>query len=399
MIRIKWPVALATVFLLLLGWWLVYTQEIVRRVEENSVLLSQIFAEVQNGILTDDPTRETQALLNLQRMVVETELPLVVMGPADTLLHYANLPFDPDDTTSEGRERIQEYVRSLDAMNPPVGDTTTVHIHFGQTPAVRRLRWIPWLLAGGLLLTVFVGLMVVQTQRRAEGERAWTSMARELAHQLGTPLSSLQGWLEVLRLPRAERPGDLGDTEIASSIEEDLERLERVSHRFELIGTAPELEALSVRQVVTDLEHYLVARIPRLAKKSVDLVVDVPQGLPRIKGNEVLLVWALENVVKNALDALAGRGGKITIYARQLGQTWVSIRIRDTGPGVDPEIRDKIFEPGVSTKAGGWGVGLALSRRIVELHDGRIELLETGEGTTFQVLLPIAPANAEDTGG
>jgi signal transduction histidine kinase len=250
-----------------------------------------------------------------------------------------------------------------------------------------------------LLLTVFVGLVVVQTQRRAEGERAWTSMARELAHQLGTPLSSLQGWLEVLRLPRAERPGDLGDTEIASSIEEDLERLERVSHRFELIGTEPELEALSVRQVITDLEHYLVARIPRLAKKGVDLVVDVPQGLPRIKGNEVLLVWALENVVKNALDALAGRGGKITIYARQLGQTWVSIRIRDTGPGVDPEIRDKIFEPGVSTKAGGWGVGLALSRRIVELHDGRIELLETGEGTTFQVLLPIAPSKKDDAVG
>jgi signal transduction histidine kinase len=265
-----------------------------------------------------------------------------------------------------------------------------VHIHFGQTPEVRRLRWIPWLQAGGLLLTVFVGLMVVQTQRRAEGERAWTAMARELAHQLGTPLSSLQGWLEVLRLPRAERPGDLGDTEIARSIEEDLERLERVSHRFELVGTEPELESLSVRQVITDLEHYLMARIPRLAKKGVDLVVDVPQGLPRIKGNEVLLVWALENVVKNALDALAGRGGKITIYARSVGQSKVSIRIRDTGPGVDPEIRDKIFEPGVSTKAGGWGVGLALSRRIVELHDGRIELLETAEGTTFQIQLPTA---------
>jgi signal transduction histidine kinase len=390
MIRIKWPVALATVFVLLLGWWLIYTQEIVRRVEENSVLLSQIFAEVQGGILADDPTRETQALLNLQSMVVETEVPLVVMGPTDTLLFYANLPFDPDDATPAGRDEIRAYVRSLDAMNPPVGDTTALHIHFGQTPAVRRLRWIPWLQAGGLLLTVFVGLMVVQTQRRAEGERAWTAMARELAHQLGTPLSSLQGWLEVLRLPRTERPGDVGDSEIASSIEEDLDRLERVSHRFELIGTEPELEKLSVRQLVTDLEHYLVARIPRLAKKGIELVVDIPHGLPRIKGNEVLLVWALENVVKNALDALAGRGGKITIYARAVAGQWVSIRIRDTGPGVDPEIRDKIFEPGVSTKARGWGVGLALSRRIVELHEGRIELLETQEGTTFQVQLPVA---------
>ncbi len=235
--------------------------------------------------------------------------------------------------------------------------------------------------------------MVVQTQRRAESERAWTSMARELAHQLGTPLSSLQGWLEVLRLPVPERPGDLDDSEIAGSIGQDLERLERISHRFELIGTEPELESLSVSQVVRDLEHYLAARIPRLAKKGVDLVVDVPRGLPRVKGNEVLLIWALENVVKNALDALAGRGGKITIYARDIGGQWVSIRIRDTGPGVDPEIRDKIFEPGVSTKSGGWGVGLALSRRIVEgVHRGRIELLQTDEGTTFQIRLPVADA-------
>ena len=393
MIRIKWPVALATVFVLLLGWWLIYTQQIVQRVEENSVLLSRIFAEVQEGLLTQSPPRETQALLNLQRMIVETEVPLVVMGPADTVLQHANLPFEADERTASGQAQIREYVLLLDAVNAPVGDPNTLHIHFGQTPAVRRAVWIPWLQAGGLLLTVFVGLLVVQTQRRAEGERAWTSMARELAHQLGTPLSSLQGWLEVLRLPRSERPGDLTDTEIAGSIEEDLERLERISHRFELIGTDPELESLSLRQVITDLEHYLVARIPRLAKTGIDLVVDVPRGLPRVKGNEVLLIWALENVVKNALDALAGRGGKITIYARDIGGKWVSVRIRDTGPGVDPEIRARIFEPGVSTKASGWGVGLALSRRIVEgVHRGRIELMETEEGTTFQIRLPAADA-------
>ena len=391
MIRIKWPVALATLFLLLLGWWVLYTRTIVERVEENAALLSRIFAEVQEGLLAQNPARETQALLTLQQMIVETEVPLIVMGPADTVLQHANLPFDADETTREGQEEIRAYVRTLDVVNPPIGDPNFLHIHYGQTPAVRRLVWIPWLQAGGLVLTLVVGLIIVQTQRRAEGERAWTAMARELAHQLGTPLSSLQGWLEVLRLPRGERPGDLDDIEIASSIGEDLERLERISHRFELIGTEPELESLSVRQVVRDLEHYLAARIPRLARKGIDLVVDIPPGLPRVKGNEVLLIWALENVVKNALDALAGRGGKITIYAREIGGDWVSLRIRDTGPGVDPEIRDKIFEPGVSSKPGGWGVGLALSRRIVEgVHRGRIELLETGEGTTFQIRLPIA---------
>ncbi len=393
MIRVKWPVALATVFVLLLGWWLLYTQQIVQRVEENSALLVEIYAEVQEGLLAQDPARETQALFNLQTMIVDTEVPLVLMGAGETVIAHANLPFDVDHLTPEGQDRVREYAQRLDQMNPPVGDTSFIHIHYGQTPAVRRLVWIPALQVSGLLLTLLVGLMVVQTQRRAEGERAWTAMARELAHQLGTPLSSLKGWLEVLRLPDQDRPAQLDDAEIAASIEEDLERLERVSHRFELIGTEPELESLSIRQVVSDLEHYLAARIPRLTRKSIELVVDIPPGMPRVKGNDVLLFWALENVVKNALDALAGRGGKITIYARQIGGKWVSLRIRDTGPGVPAEIRDKIFEPGVSSKSGGWGVGLALSRRIVEgVHSGRIELLETEEGTTIQIRLPAADA-------
>ncbi len=391
MIRIKWPVALATLFVLLLGWYLLYTQQIVEQVRENATLLSTIFAEVQEGLVTQG--NETQVLLNLQGIVRDAGVPLVVMGPADTVLFHENLPFSVDVDTPEGQERVRAYVRRLDAENPPIGDPNLMHIHYGDTPEVRRLRWIPWLQAGGLFLTVLIGFVVVRYQRRAEGEKAWTAMARELAHQLGTPLSSLQGWLEVLRLAPGERPGDLADLEVADAIGEDVERLERISHRFELIGREPELESLSVRKVVEDLEQYLAVRIPRLSRKGVDLLVDVPPGLPRVMGNEVLLVWALENVVKNALDALAGRGGKITIYAREVGGRWVSLRIRDTGPGVDPAVRDSIFEPGVSSKPGGWGVGLALSRRIVEgVHKGRIELLEGTEGTTFQIRLPIADA-------
>lgn len=390
--RIKWPIALATLFLMLLGWYLLYTQQIFRRVQENSELLSRIYTEVQQGLVSQDPTRETQALLELQQIVTESGVPLVVMGPGDTVITHVNLPFQVDDQTPEGQERIRSYVRRLDEEREPIGDPRgAMHIHFGDSPEARSLRSVPFLQATGLLLTVLIGFLVIRYQRRAEGEKAWTAMARELAHQLGTPLSSLAGWLEVLRLPQEERPGDLDDFDIATSIGEDLERLERISHRFELIGREPELEPLSVRQVVEDLEAYLQARIPRLARKGVDLIVDIPQGLPRVKGNEVLLIWALENVVKNALDALAGRGGKITIYARDIGGDWVSLRIRDTGPGVDPEIRDKLFEPGVSSKSSGWGVGLALSRRIVEgVHKGKIELLESVEGTTFQIRLPAA---------
>ncbi len=391
MIRIKWPVALATLFVLLLVWYLLYTQQIVEQVRGNATMLSRIFAEVQEGLVTQG--NETQVLLNLQGIVIDAGVPLIVMGPGDSVLAHENLPFSVDVNTAEGQERVQAYVRRLDAENPPIGDPDLMHIHYGDTPEVRRLRWVPWLQAGGLFLTVLIGFVVVRYQRRAEGEKAWTAMARELAHQLGTPLSSLQGWLEVLRLRPEERPGSLDEGEVADAIGEDVERLERISHRFELIGREPELQSLSVRQVVGDLEQYLAARIPRLTRKGVELLVDVPPGMPRVMGNEVLLIWALENVVKNALDALAGRGGKITIYAREVGGRWVSLRIRDTGPGVDPAVRDRIFEPGVSSKKGGWGVGLALSRRIVEgVHGGRIELLEGMEGTTFQIRLPIADA-------
>lgn len=392
--RIKWPVALATLFVMLLGWYLLYTQQIFRRVQANSELLSRIYTEVQEGLVSQDPARETQALYELQRIVTEAGVPLIVMGPGDSVLSHANLPFSVDDRTREGQERIRAYVRRLDEEHDPIGDPTgPQHIHFGDSAEARSLRSVPFLQATGLLLTVLIGFVVIRYQRRAESEKAWTAMARELAHQLGTPLSSLAGWLEVLRLSQDDRPGDLDDLDIAASIGEDLERLERISHRFELIGTEPELESLSVRQVVRDLETYLAARIPRIARRGVELIVDVPHGLPRVKGNEVLLIWALENVVKNALDALAGRGGKITIYAREVGGDWVSVRIRDTGPGVDPEVRDKIFEPGVTSKAGGWGVGLALTRRIVEgVHKGKIELLESVEGTTFQIRLPAADA-------
>ena len=391
MMRIKWPVALATMFVLLLGWYLVYSQQIVRALRADSETLTRIYSEVSAGLASRELGRADEALYRLQGIILSSRVPYVLTGPRDTIIAVANLPFEVDLATPEGQESARVYARRLDARNPPVGNPELYsQLHFGESPEIRSLKWTPWLQAGGLLLTVFIGFSMIRYQRHAESERAWTSMARELAHQLGTPLSSLQGWIEVLKLPLGERPGGLKATEVANALEEDLERLERISHRFELIGREPELENTNLRKVVRDLEHYLSARLPRLGR-GVDLVVDLPEDLPHVMANEVLLIWALENVVKNALDALAGRGGRISLYGRDVGGGWVSLRIRDTGPGVDPEIRDKIFEPGVTSKSGGWGVGLALSRRIVQgVHKGHIELLEGTAGTTFQIRLPVA---------
>lgn len=390
MIRRKWPVALVALFVALLGWYLLYTERIVEALRADAATLTRIFAEVNEGLADPSPGSADQTLTQLQRLIIEVGVPLILTGPGDTVLAVENLPFEANLDTPAGQARIRDYIRRLDLRHPPVGDPELQHVHFGDPPDLRRLRWIPWLQAGGLLLTMLVGATVIRYQWRAEGERAWTAMARELAHQLGTPLSSLQGWLEVMKLPHGDRPGSVTDREVAQGVEEDLERLERVSRRFELIGRTPSLEGLDLHDVLQALERYLQTRLPRIGP-GVALEVDAPPELPRVQGNDVLLTWALENVVKNSLDALAGRGGSIRIRARRDSDR-VVVTIRDTGPGVAPEVRDRIFEAGVSSKAGGWGVGLTLSRRIIEgLHGGRIELVESGgEGAAFEVKLPVA---------
>jgi signal transduction histidine kinase len=288
----------------------------------------------------------------------------------------------------------------MDLQHPPRGDPAVALIHFGDTPEIRGLRWIPFFQAGGLLLTAFLAILSVRAQRRSESERAWTAMARELAHQLGTPISSLQGWLELLTAPSEEKPQGLGEGEIAREIGADLTRLERISHRFELIGMEPELGEVDLRLILEELHRYMEARIPRLSR-GVELVVEVPPDLPSVMGNDVLLTWALENVVKNALDALGGTGGTIRIKAESRRGREVLISVSDTGPGVAPEIRSDLFEPGVTTKERGWGVGLALSRRIVEgLHKGRIELADqVGSGATFHIHLPSYPSKTGSQGG
>ncbi len=389
--RRNWPWALAILFLSLLVWYLVYTERIVRALRADTAILTEIYAEVQGALADPAPERSDRALFELQRMIIETGVPLVQTGPGDTVIAVRNLPFDVDLGTPEGQARVREYVVRLDARNPPVGEEEFTQLHFGDPPEVRSLRWIPWLQAGGLLLTVLVGFTVIRFQRRAEAERAWTAMARELAHQLGTPISSLQGWLELLKLSPDERPGALEEDEVARGIDEDLQRLERISRRFELIGRETRLGPVDLQDLARELEEYLRSRLPRFGP-GVDLLVDVPEEMPPVRGNDVLLAWALENIVKNALDALAGMGGKITIYAREVEPGWIALRVKDTGPGVSPEIRDTLFEAGSTTKTGGWGVGLTLTRRIVEgVHGGRIELLERQrEGATFEVKLPVA---------
>lgn len=391
--RRNWPIVLAVLFVAQLGWYLLYTQSIVQAFRGNAATLSQIYAQVQEGLLDPSPDAADEALIALQVIIRDSGVPLILTGAGDTVLAAANLPFEADLAIPGDHNRVRDYARRLDLRHPPMGDPEFNLLHFGDPPEVRNLRWIPWLQAGGLLLTVILGALLIQAQKRAEGEKAWTSMARELAHQLGTPLSSLQGWLEILELPPQERPEGLGSGEIADEIGADLERLERITHRFELIGREPDLGEVRLEEILEVLRTYLDARLPRLAS-GVRLELEIEADLPPVAGSDVLLTWAFENVVKNALDALGGRGGTITIRAERGERGMIHVAVTDTGPGVPYDLRGEIFEPGVTSKKRGWGVGLALSRRIIEgVHKGKIELGdEDGTGATFHFQIPSSAA-------
>jgi signal transduction histidine kinase len=396
-----WPAALAAISVLVLGSYLVYTQYLVREIRREAAIHSQVYSIVQRGLAGGIEGGPLQALNDLQTQLQNLQIPIIVFDAAGDPVYANNLPFEYDASSPESVAEVREYARQLAQRRPrnraPVqGGGSMV---FGDPPVLNWLRFIPWLQVGAGALLMVIALVIMRADMRAHRERLWSAMARELAHQMGTPLSSLAGWVEVLQLTAEERRAMAETDHIGRVMQADVERLERVSRRFELIGKPPALERVAVADVVDELVSYFRPRLPHLGK-GITLRARVDRDLPSIRANQVLLVWALENIIKNAIDALAGRGGRISFMALRGGTPPAAgtdadslhLVITDNGPGIAPAVRDRIFEPGVTTKAGGWGVGLSLSLRIVEeLHHGRITVHGRPRGgTVFDVVLPVA---------
>ncbi|MDQ3388264.1 MAG: HAMP domain-containing histidine kinase [Gemmatimonadota bacterium] len=389
--RRYWPTALGLLAAATLGWYLLYTELLVREMRRGAVVHSRIYVSILRGL--NDPAEDAaeRTLLLLSDEVQSLGIPLVVTDMEGIPSGAVNLPFEGDARDPADHERIREYARELARRNEPIVDPLTGVIFFGDPPLVRRLRWIPWLQVGALTGLLMAAAWMIRHNWRTERERIWAAMARESAHQMATPLSSLSGWVEILRLPSSERDGMATLPGVAAEMEADLERLEKVSHRFEWIGRPVRREAVDVRALLRGLERYIRVRLPQFGR-GVEIQVEVDAGIPPALGNAILLEWALENLVKNALDALAGTGGTIWVHAEEYSPRRVAIRVSDDGPGVAPTIRKRIFEPGITTKKSGWGVGLSLARRIVQdVHAGRLLLEPSERGATFLVLLPIAP--------
>lgn len=373
------PVILGALLALLLGSYIIYSQRVVIELRRDAGRYGKMYARVFRALADTSQDAANLALLDLAQHIGELGVPVIITDRNGRPTVATNLPFraplsDPS---------VREYVRVLDRQNPPVIEPGIGTVHYGDSRLITSLRFIPVLLALLLALLVAAGVYVILQRNRIDRERVWAGMARESAHQLATPLSSLAGWIELLNDHGSD--GVIGSA--VNHMTHDLERLERVSHRFERIGRPPRREKVDLGQLVVRVGAYFQARLPTLAHQ-VQLVASGGTEPVIVEGDEVLLEWALEVLVKNGLDALAGRGGRMYLTTKRLDPDRVRVRVADDGPGIPRELRSRIFEPGFSTKQSGWGIGLSLAKRIIEEnHDGRLVLAPSEKGATFDVIL------------
>ncbi len=373
------PIVLLVALAALLGWYVIYARRVVQALRLDAATESVMYARVWQALSDTTEESAVAALLDLSSHIVAKGVPIIILDADGTPTAWDNLGVEaPTD------HRLRAMARAMDIDNPPVMLEGGSSVHYGNTLLVRGLRIVPLVQAALIGLLGMAGVIALRARGRAERERTWAGMAREAAHQLGTPLTSLSGWVELL----GERDSDPLLRDALIHIHGDLERLDRVAHRFERIGAPPRLEPVDIAAVCERLASYFRARAPKL-NRAVDVRYLPPPEPLEVHGDPVLLEWALESLLKNALDALAGRGGVVTISLQPMPEGGARVRVADDGPGIPREQRTRIFEAGFSTKEHGWGIGLSLAQRIVEEnHHGQLVLAPSDRGATFDVILP-----------
>ena len=378
----RWAPTLVVALVALLAGLSVGTSWIMaRHLREDASAIGQLFSGVFAGLNDPRPGGADEALLHLGELVRERGLPLVVTDGLGNVTAADNLPF----TAPLSDPRVAAYARQLDLERPPI-HTSVGTVHYGPLPTERQLVVLGLLQGITMLVMVAVGFVAFRAAVNSRRDRVWVAMAREAAHQLGTPLTSLQGWIEQMR--HGHTPPDA----LADFLHQDTERLARVARRFERIGSPVARKQVGLGALAARVAEYFRPRLPRHANP-ITIVVEAAGPGPMVLGDEVLLEWALESLVKNAIDALKGRAGTITLEAGMSGEEAV-LRVTDDGPGIPTDLGLDIFEPGVSSKTSGWGIGLALVKRVVEEnHEGRIAVVPVATGASFEIRMAALPAS------
>ncbi len=362
---------------------LAYTQSLVKELRNDNREIVRMYAEIIAGTVQDD--NDTNLNFVFDNIIRKVKFPLIQTDPDHKPQMWKNLP----ESVDTEKKRIR-FMRAMDQLNESiplvykdssVGEITFGYLHYGDSSIVEKLQWWTYIEIVAIALFIFLGFTGFSFIRNNEKRHIWVGMARETAHQLGTPVSALMGWVEWLK----EHPEKTG--EIIPEMEADLQRLEQIGRRFSKMGSKTDFEALDLSERVQRVVDYLAKRMPSLGKK-VDLVNDIQPGIT-ITANGSLLAWSIENLIRNGIDAIDRDDGKVSVSLRK-EKDEIRIRIQDNGKGIPKKDWRNIFRPGFSTKRAGWGLGLSLSSMIVEdIHNGQLQVIESSPetGTIIEIKL------------
>ncbi|TDE18242.1 sensor histidine kinase [Dyadobacter psychrotolerans] len=377
----------AVILLILSIGSLFYTNDLVDKLEEREEREVILYAELVRTITTSSINENITVLLQvIQDAVSFYQIPVIYVDDNNLASQTINIDFPPTASLREREQIIDEKLELMKQEHPPIpveiGKGRAGYIYYSNSFLLTQLRYYPFIQLSVMLLIGYLAYLAFSSARKAEQNRVWVGLAKETAHQLGTPLSSLMAWVEYFRSDPNIDPS------IAEEIEKDVIRLEMITTRFSNIGSVPIMQEEPVAEIVSNFVSYLQRRVSSKVKFTVDNQL-VPEQTASLNKN--LFEWVVENICKNAVDAMGGIGEiNVTLQAPPLTNQ-IRIDISDTGKGMTKVNMSKIFDPGFSTKKRGWGLGLTLAKRIIEnYHSGKlfVKSSEIGKGTTFRIVLP-----------
>lgn len=361
---------------------LVVSHFLIRDLENEERNRMEVWAEAMRTLSMADENTD----LNLVLKVINgnNTIPVIVMDPQGRIQTFRNVPVSAK-TAADSLRRVEMAGRQMKAagnsirilMSDSVKDDY-IDVVFGESLMLKRLSWYPFVQLGVVLIFVVVAVFALLTSKRAEQNKVWVGLSKETAHQLGTPISSLMAWTEILR-------ETYPDDDLIPELDKDVTRLQLIADRFSKIGSLPEPVPTSLNEVM----DHVISYMDRRTSRSIRMVKEFPDRDVIVNLNASLFEWVIENLCKNAVDAMGGQAGVITLHVEATG-TKAIIDVTDTGKGIPKKDLRNVFRPGFTTKERGWGLGLSLAKRIVEdYHRGRIWVKNSdlGSGTTFRIEL------------
>ena len=340
--------------------------------KENERTKMEIWGEAQHSIGIEDEPSD----LILKILQSNTTTPMLLYSHIEDSYTEKNIPEEEIDTPEKIQRLISQFSEEFESIDIDYEGEVLQTIYFGNSPIINKIKYYPAVLILIMLLFFAAIYFFFQTAKAAEQNKLWAGMAKETAHQIGTPLSSLVGWTELLKSENV-------DPDYILEMEKDIERLKTITERFSKVGSVPTMEKADVIAETQTTYDYLKSR----SSKLINFSLDIPDTFLMVKLNPQLFSWTIENIVKNGIDAMKGKGDiniKITTNLKS-----VFIQISDTGKGINKRDYATIFNPGHTTKKRGWGLGLSLAKRIIEdYHKGKIRVLKSSpEGTTMEIAL------------